>query len=230
MLVALWFGWSLTWLAPYLRPDPQWEIQLSRLLSRTARTCVVVIVAAGGLAACSNGNKSGDETASDTTATTAESGSNKKPDGDESAGDPEKNGAAQAGIDLDDPPEPIGEVMVPVNKDGITQTKVEVLEAKKRGKVLLVTFRITPEGTTSESVRIFDAMGKITFSPELIDLKNLKSYGHVGKLTVDDIAAGVEIGESLYGYTAFPLPPDDLKTIDMRVNDLAPPIEDLPLP
>lgn len=201
----------------------------------TARTCVVAIIAAGGLAGCSNGNDAPDENGSDTTATTAAPGSDKgsgdtPADDEEAAGDPQKNGAAQAGIDLADPPDPIGEVTVPIDEDGITETKVEVLEAKKRGKVLLVTFRFTPEGTTSNDVSIYGAMGNHSFSPELIDLENLKKYKYVPSHTVDDIAVSGKVGEPLYGYTSFPLPPDDLEAIDMKVSELAPPIEDFPLP
>lgn len=203
----------------------------------TARVLVASLVAAAGLAACSNGSDSEGEAAPETTTASAQaggdsSGSGNEPNADEgdASGDPEANGAAEAGIDVANPPDPIGEVTVPINEDGISETKVEVLEAKERGKVLLVTLRFTPEGTTSDDVSIFAALGSNSFAPALIDLKNLKKYEHVKELTTNTVAAKVTMGESVYGFTAFPLPPDELDTIDLKVSELAPPIEDLPLP
>lgn len=187
------------------------------------RSLAVALLAAGGLAACSGGGDS-NEAAATTTAASAPKG------GDEASGDPETNGAAKAGIDLENPPDPIGEVVVPIDQDGVTQTKVEVLEAKRRGKVLLVAFRFTPEGTTSDEVSIFKSMGEHSFAPALIDLDNLKKYQHVPALTVDEVAAKVSVGEPLFGFAAFPPPHDDVDTVDLLVSDLAPPIEDLQLP
>ncbi len=196
---------------------------MSHRITTIGRGLAVALLAAGGLVACS-GADAKDDAAATTTAASAPKG------GDKASGDPEKNGAAKAGIDLENPPDPIGEVMVPIDQNGVTRTKVEVLEAKRRGKVLLVTFRFTPEGTTSDEVSIFKSMGEHSFAPALIDLDNLKKYQHVPALTVNDVAAKVKIGEPLYGFAAFPPPPDDVNAVDMMVTDLAPPIEDLPLP
>lgn len=201
------------------------------------RVLAVAVVAAGGLVACSNGDDS--EAQADESPTTSPDSSDggrsedapeNEGEGGETSGDPATNGAAQAGIDLADPPDPIGEVIVPIGHDGIDETKVEVLEAKKRGKVLLVTLRFTPEGTTSDGISIFSAMGEQSFAPALIDLDNLKKYEYVPTLTSGAVVAKVKVGEPLYGFTAFPLPPDDLTSIDMKVSELAPTIEDLPLP
>lgn len=206
---------------------------MSRRVAGAARALTVIVVAAGGLAACSSDNDS--EEATEATSTSAFEGRDEGSDeasttDDEATGDPKENGAAEAGIDLDNPPDPIGEVTLQIDRDGITQTKVEVLEAKKRGKVLLVTFRFTPEGTTSEKLTIFKALGQRSFAPALIDLEALKKYEYVPELTVEGVGAEVGVGEPLYGFTAFPPPPDDVDIVDMLVSDLAPPIEDLPLP
>ena len=101
---------------------------------------------------------------------------------------------------------------------------------ERRDNVLLATFRFTPEGSTSEDVSIFKLLGNHSFRPELVDLKNLKKYGHVEELTGDVTAARSEVVESLYAFTAFPIPPADVTTIDMRVSDQAPLIEGLTLP
>lgn len=185
-----------------------------------------------GLVGCSSGKDQPSDSTSETSATTAAANDDGNVGGEstDNPDDPQKNGAAQAGIDLKNPPKPIGEVTVPIGNDGITNTKVEVLKARKRDNALLVAFRFTPEGTSSERITIFSAMGKHSFNPELIDLENLKRYLQVRGLTSSDIAMKIRMGSSLYGFTAFPLPPDGVKTIDIKVSDLAPPIENLPLP
>lgn len=199
------------------------------------RLVASVFVATALLVGCSGGGSSGADKSTTTEAgassqadaTTKPAGT--KPTGNGSSADPKENGAAAAGIDLKNPPKPIGEVTVPINEDGITGTKVEVLEVKPRDNVLLVTLRFTPEGTTSDRVTIFQAMGQHSLRLELIDLKNLKRYEAVQALTSDSVGGKTEMGGSLYGFTAFPLPPDDVKTMDLKVSDLAPSIEDLPL-
>ena len=214
---------------------------MSRLMVHFVGVVADAAITATAVAGCAGGNDTGTKAPDEATTAVPTTAATEAP-GDEASGgeptttegdakaDPEENGAAQAGIDLDNPPEPIGEVTMPVNAKGISKVKVEVLELRKRDNVLLATFRFTPEGSTSEDVSIFKLLGNHSFRPELVDLKNLKKYGHVEELTGDVTAARSEVVESLYAFTAFPIPPADVTTIDMRVSDQAPLIEGLTLP
>lgn len=145
-------------------------------------------------------------------------------------GDANENGAKQAGIDLENPPKAIADGTIKDVGDDIDSTKIELLELRRDEHVMLATFRLTGDGRGNEKTSAFKLLGQSSFRPVFLDMKNLEKYRHVDDLTSDEVDATVPLGEPVYLFTAFPLPRDGVKTMDLRVTSDSPVIEDIPMP
>lgn len=145
-------------------------------------------------------------------------------------GDANANGAKSAGIDQKNPPKPIAEQTITVNKDSVDETTIELLELRRADNVMLATFRLTGEGRGTESKSAFRLLGTSSFEPTFIDMKNLEKYKHVDDLTSDTVKAEAPLGQPVFMFTAFPLPRDGVTEMDLRVTSDAPAIEDIPMP
>ena len=145
-------------------------------------------------------------------------------------GDANENGAKRASIDLENPPKPIAEGTIKDVSDDIDSTKIELLELRRDENVMLATFRLTGDGRGNEKTSAFKLLGQSSFQPVFLDMKNLEKYRHVDDLTSEEVNATAPLGESVYLFTAFPLPRDGVSTMDLRVTSESPAIEDVPMP
>ena len=99
-------------------------------------------------------------------------------------GDAEENGAKTAGIDLENPPEPVAEGTITNVSDTVDSTKIELLELRRKDNVMLATFRLTGDGRGNERTSAYRLL-RDTFRPVLIDMENLEKYRNVEDLTSD---------------------------------------------
>lgn len=181
---------------------------------------VLAVTSSLTLAGCSGGDSDGgpDQPAQATSKTSAPP-----------VGDPQENGAAAAGIDQTKVPEPLGAVTIPLSGGEVESSRAELLELKVKGKLLLGTFRVTPQGgSATEPVDAVDALGEF-WTPELRDLEGLKRYTAFTELRSNQWGVKAAPGKPMYLWAAWPVP-QGARTVDVQVSTLAPTIEDVPLP
>lgn len=179
-------------------------------------------IALGG---CSMGE--GDDDATSDAAPTA-SGSSAEP----TNADPGENGAKQAGIDLENPPKAIAEASLRPSgssSDHIDSTTLELVELRKDDKVMFAVFRLTGTGRGTGQAQASHLLGSIFFQPVFLDMENLEKYKHIRDLT-SSLNASAPLGEPVYVFTAFPLPREGVDSMDLRITDELPTIEDVPMP
>lgn len=139
------------------------------------------------------------------------------------------NGADLSGIDLANPPAPIGEVVIPIGGERHTETKVELLRLERMDDtVVIAVMRLTPTTTGSDPMRLFEVLGR-TGGAVLIDVTNLKKYSAIDQLGSDRINTRTQPNEPMYAWVAFPAPPSGA-TIHLQPSSIAPMIEGLTAP
>lgn len=160
----------------------------------------------------------------------SDSSSSSSSSGDASSVTGDENGAKTAGIDLENPPPPIAETTLPVGKDDVDTTTIELLELKRDDKVMLATFRLTGSGSGNEPKSAFALLGSSTFRPVFIDMDRLEKYRNVDDITTSMTDAEAPLGEPVYVFTAFPLPRDGVSSLDLQITPDTATIDDIALP
>lgn len=145
--------------------------------------------------------------------------------------DTEENGAKAANIDLANPPEAIASVTLDrFNHDTVEKTTVELVELRRDTNVMLATFRMTGEGRGTEVTEAYDLLGGNGFYPVFVDMENMEKYKSIRDLTSDVTEVGAPLGQPVYVFTAFPLPREGVKTMDLQILSTRPEIVDVPMP
>ncbi|NYF98266.1 hypothetical protein [Janibacter cremeus] len=138
--------------------------------------------------------------------------------------------ALAAGIDPEDPPKAIAEGTFKSSSDDVSSTKIELLKLQPKDNVMLAVFRFTGDGRGNAETSVYDLMGKRSFDPVLIDLKNLEKYTTVDDLSPSPVYTKAPLGDPMYYFTAFPLPRDGVEAMDLRMAEQMGAIEDVPMP
>lgn len=144
-------------------------------------------------------------------------------------GDDNENGAKEAGLDTANPPKPIAESTLRRNSDVIDSTKIELLELRREDNVMLATYRLTGEGRGTESQDASDLLGKYSFEPVFIDMKNMEKYRNIGDMT-SSLNVSAPLGEPVYVFTAYPLPRKGVTSMDLQMTSVLASVEDVPVP
>lgn len=187
------------------------------------QVAAIALVLAVGLAGCTASSDTEEPTTGASPSATADSEATEEVD-------PDASGATDAGIDLDNPPEAIASIEVPVTKDdGTDSMLIEVVGMRHVEDVLVATFRFTAAGEDAgvEPVSLFRQMG--LFWPAVIDYKNLVRYDSVRKLTTDSGFVESRVGSPMYASATFAYP-EGADTVDISINSGLPPIADVPIP
>lgn len=166
----------------------------------------------------------------DSTAATSASSQTAEGDQDGAEDGSSENGAAQAGFDAENPPEPIGQLTLTSVDDVIESTTIDLLQLRRDDNVMLATFRLTGEGRGAEKTSAFALLGDQGFRPVFIDLENMEKYNSITDLTSNYTATTAPLGEPVYLFTAFPLPREGVTEMDLQVVSTAQVIEDVPMP
>lgn len=192
------------------------------------RTRIVALAAATAtaLSGCSMLPTDGDSSGSSGSSESSESGQGS---GGES-GEATTQTALAAGIDPQDPPEPIAKGTFRPNSDDVESTTIELVKLTPKDNVLLAVFRFTGEGRGNEMTSIYDLIGDQPFNPVFIDLKNLEQYENVDDLTTEVVTTKAPLGDPVYLFTAFPLPRDGVTEMDLRLTPQSGAIEGVPMP
>ena len=145
--------------------------------------------------------------------------------------DTDANGAKDAAIDPDDPPEAIAETSLKnLNAGDVDSTTVELVELRRDDNVMLATFRLTGKGRGTENQSAYDLLGENSFDPVFVDMENMEKYTKVDDLTSDAVFTEAPLGQPVYMFTAFPLPREGVDTMDLQVLSARPEIVDVPMP
>lgn len=124
------------------------------------------------------------------------------------------NGAADAGIDANNPPKALSTHVITAVDKPLSEAKVSLLSLRRNGETATLLLSVTPtmsEGAKSESVSLYSALGN--FTPNLLDAPNLLRYSPL-KADSTDVAtstSGVNLydGKPTYYYAVFPAPKGD---------------------
>lgn len=193
------------------------------------QVAAIALVMAIGLAGCTASGESEEPAPDPTSTSTAESDANSE----DTEVDPDASGATDAGIDVNDPPDAIASVQVPIGADlydrNVESSLLEVVQLRQVQDALIVTFRVTVTGEDAgvETLRLWDALGG-QFNPALIDYKNLVRYDDVRDLSTNTEIRSLP-GQPLYAVATFAYP-EDADVVDIVVNPDLPAIADVPVP
>ncbi|KGN31022.1 hypothetical protein N802_05300 [Knoellia sinensis KCTC 19936] len=200
--------------------------------TRSQRALVAIALASIlGLTACSGG----DETDSTTPTDSGSSQSVTTANGGEAA----DNGAAAAGIDINNVPKAIATQTIPADREvGVDTVKVDLLRLERKGKIVEAVFALTPKMTTpGESVNIHGGLNGAEPNVRLIDPVNLKLYKTIelansnGKqLETNIMTAGDFVeGKPVFVWGAVAAPPEEVSKVDVLVFESGVPFKDVPL-
>lgn len=154
-----------------------------------------------------------------------------KPEGGVLTANPKKQGAEAVGIDLSNPPAAIASVKAPyAGKERITDVTVELIELRKREKVLYGIFRVTNAGDFSGERTLYNIMGGNGWEPSLLDTTNLKEYRPITELSSRGLSGlQAQANQPLYVHTAWGYP-EGAQTIDIRLDAHFPLLEGIAVP
>ena len=183
------------------------------------RVIAVAAAAATALSGCSMLSTEGDDSGS-----SSSDGSSVVEGGEESA-----KTALAAGVDPEDPPEPIATGTFSPSSDSIETVTIDLLKLEAKDNLMLATFRFTGEGRGNASTSIRNMIGG-GFYPVFIDLENLEKYKSVDDLKTDEWSTAAPLGEPVYLFTAFPLPRDGVTEMDLQLTEQSGSIEGVPMP
>lgn len=194
------------------------------------RTRAIALAAATGVALSGCSMIGAEDAGGDSTTATSESSQSAEGSQDAAEEEPSENGAAQAGFDAENPPEPIGQLKLTNVDDVVESTTIDLLQLRRDENVMLATFRLTGEGRGAEGTTAFSLLGDESFRPVFIDLENMEKYNSIADLTSNYARATAPLGEPVYLFTAFPLPREGVTEMDLQVVSTAQVIEDVPMP
>ena len=184
------------------------------------RVIAVAAAAATALSGCSMLSTDGDDSGS-----SSSDESSVVEGGEESA-----KTALAAGVDPEDPPEPVATGTFSPSSDDVDTTTIELVKLQPKDNVMLATFRLTGEGRGNASTSVYDLLGGQRFSPVFVDLDNLEKYKNIEDLSTDNFSTKAPLGEPVYVFTAFPLPRSGVEQMDLQLTQQSGSIEGIPMP
>ena len=204
------------------------------------RTAGVAAVAAGlMLTGCSIGfgseepatSASQDEGGGSASATGSED------EGGENSSEELDTQAGEAGVDPEEPPEPIATVEAPATDSTgePTTLTVDLLEARREDELLVLTFRFTPAEGDGKPQWLYHYLGQQTWAPQVIDTTNLRVHNVVkveGKpkpLLTDYQGTKFGPGQRYYAFAVFAAPPEDVESVTVNVVGGAGSLTEVPL-
>lgn len=145
--------------------------------------------------------------------------------------------AKAAGIDPDNPPEPIASstTAATVEDDPKATMKIDLLGLKRQGKTVLATFAftVTSSGGSEDPEWIYTYLGGTGWHPTLVDTQNLRLHRVVEaqgrRVSTDYQGNKFRPGQTLYAYAMFGAPPEDVTSMDVMPSDTVPAIPNVPL-
>jgi hypothetical protein len=196
---------------------------MRRRLAATAAALTLTLTAAG----CGAGGDEGGDAGSATTGTASstppvDAGTSSPSDLDEAA--------RAAGVDPTSPPTSVASVTMPGRTiDGTpTELAVDLFSLKRQDELLVLTIGITPDADVEGKATSFLGWTGTTWSPSLVDTKNLKLH-RVVETAGTRVATGTGAvstsfgpGQTLYLYAVFAAPPQDVTTMTVKPVDGAP--------
>lgn len=210
--------------------------------TRTTTATMASALAALVLAGCSFG---GSEDSQDTSSSQASGTASSQGDtdaGGDATGDADATGdteadenAAQAGIDTNNPPDPMASVEMPaVTKGGDSTTMtVDLLGVRREGELLVVTFGFTPADDAGEEKHLYGWLGSTPWTPQVVDTTNLKAHGVVRanhqSVATGSVGTDFGPGSTFYAFAVFAAPPKGA-TITIKAADGAPPFSNVKAP
>lgn len=142
-----------------------------------------------------------------------------------------------AGVEDVDTENAIVSQTVSMPADPKDSVEISVLSLKVEGEVMQLRLALTPDFASvsdSDTVKLFRAVGGSTFSPELIDVENLKEYSVVttrgmSRWSSSDLGTEGVNGSPMTAFAWFAAPEDDIDAIDVRVTEFWPTFTDVPI-
>lgn len=146
-------------------------------------------------------------------------------------------GAAAGGATLD-PADAVAhaEVTLPGVEGSIG---VDLFPLETEGKVQTLNVLLTPdfpELGENEVISIYEMLGETSFSPQLIDKTNLKTYSVIASRQNQSITWSTEVvdtkttnGETVAVWAVYAAPEDDVESLDVMLHDGWPVFEDIPV-
>ena len=200
------------------------------MLSKKWAVGSLVAVLATGVAGCSSNETPPAASPSGSQTSTAKASASVAPAASQD------NGAADAGIDANNPPQPIGTatVQIPISEDPKAKITVDVLSLRRKDKLLVLTAALTPTNSSDGAQAMFTLLGNGFWSPSLIDSVNLKQYSPVrvsggGELMTSVTSVRAVSGQPMYVYAVFAAPPQDVTHLAVIFNSSVPVITGVPL-
>lgn len=201
---------------------------MMRTRQLTAALSAAVLISLVGCSG-SDGQSSGDApTTSNADATeTTEADTDGSGDGESASG---------AAVEQSDPDDLIvsQEIQMP-GSPGDTAT-IGVVSLAVDGKVQILRLMVTPHfesASDSETVNLYDVLGKSAFRPTLVDTENLKEYSVLSDTgawwTSDTVYSKTTNGEPMVVFAVFAAPEDDVDSFDILVHDAWPAFTDVPV-
>ena len=145
------------------------------------------------------------------------------------------NGAAAANIDPANPPKAIASLTAPLpyDEDPKTTGRFDVYSLKRQGKLVLLTFSLTPNFSTAKPASLFLLQGGRLFDPTLTDPVNLRAY-RVVKADGRALSSGnnqsrSHSGEPMFLWAAFAAPPTNVEKVNLNIFDTLPTFIDVPI-
>ncbi|WP_068253177.1 hypothetical protein [Janibacter corallicola] len=201
------------------------------MLTSSARTaCAAAAALALLLTGCAGGDDGEDSAPSSSAASESEGASDGGSGADDSGSSELDEAAEQAGIDPEDPPEPVASTSVTANgAKQPTKMTFDLFGLERRGDLLVLTAAVTPDKGAKGKAQTYYGWMNTRWSPQLVDTKNLKVHDVV---TTDDgpevmtdtapLTTPFGAGQTFYMYAVFAAPPKDVKTVTVKVVDGAP--------
>lgn len=132
--------------------------------------------------------------------------------------DNDDSGAAAVGIDPANQPKPIASVSgTTARVEGIKSLTVELLELRRRDKVLYGSFRVTANGDYEGAKQLYELFGVgLHWLPGLIDTSNLKMYEAISE-TTSSMLVELRSNQPAYIHSAWAYP-EGAKSVDIEIT------------
>lgn len=198
--------------------------------TRTMLAAVTTLTAAALLTGCAGGDEGG-EAPSSSTSSASDGGSNGEDSSDSESSAELDEAAAEAGIDPDDPPEPIGSATLPGkgSEGAPTDVRIDLFGLKRQGELMVLTAAVTPDKSSKSEPQDFFGWIDNSWYPQVIDTENLKVHDVVTEkgggpvmTKTGSVTTTFGPGQTYYMYAVFAAPPQDVDTVTVKLADGAP--------
>lgn len=163
-------------------------------------------------------------------------GCSSSPSDDSGSKDSADKSSSQAGVENVDLEKAIVEQDVKVPGSSEDTATIGILSLKVEGKTQRLQMVVTPHFKSvdeDESVSVYDIWGEQSFSPQLIDVDNLKVYSPIRDgaelWTSDSVYTKAKNEEPMLVWAVYAAPEDDVDSFDIRLYDTWPDITDVPV-